>query len=138
MQHLIFKTAGQIYAIPTYNMTGIENIHEITPVPGQPEHVRGNVNFEGLVVPIIDFNLRLGKVRQEYNDYACILRFTIEGLQSGFIVEEVHEIVSIYANEIQPPPRNVLIGESNIVIGVARINGDLVLLLDSTALIHGT
>jgi len=136
-QYLTFKSGGQKYAISTYNISGIEPKQEIIPIIGQPYYVKGNADFSGIIVPIIDLNLRLGKEKQGYTDSSCIIAIRTGDTYAGFIADEANEIV--YIDEQRISRQSSLLPETvlQIVVGIADVDNELVLLLDSGAIVSG-
>jgi purine-binding chemotaxis protein CheW len=64
-QIMTFSCNDEVYAFDIKDITDIMEVPEITPVPKLPEFLLGVMNLRGQVVPVMDFNLRMGKPRQE-------------------------------------------------------------------------
>ena len=132
--YLLFVVDGQMYGIPSHNITGIQNIEKITAMPGSSYFVKGVINYVGTITPIIDLYLRFGKPERGYTEYACIILVDVDGSQKGFIAEEVSEVVSICKSQIIQPPTSVPESTRRFVNGVGNIDNNLILLLNSSAL----
>jgi purine-binding chemotaxis protein CheW len=132
--YLLFKVDGQMYGIPSNNITGIQNIEEITAMSGSSYFVKGVINYAGTITPIIDLYLRFGKPERGYTEYACIILVDVDGSQKGFIADEVSELVSICKSQIIQPPTSVSESTLRFVDAVGNIDNNLILLLNSSAL----
>lgn len=133
-QYLIFKSGKQSYGIHTENVTGIEKMQEVVWMPDLPYYAKGNVNFSGLIVPVIDLNLRLGRAEREHTASTCIIVIAVGDSQLGFIVDSVKEIVDISDEQISPPPSLTTREGKHIVMGVSAIGKEIIILLNSRAL----
>jgi len=66
--------------------------------------VEGVINLRGSVLPVIDLRLRLGMPRGERADRQRIMVFVIDGVRTGFIVDQVAEVLKIPKAAIEPAP----------------------------------
>ncbi len=133
-KYLTFVVENQIYGLSIQNVNGIIQMQEITPVPELPPHVKGVINMRGIVVPIIDVNLRFGKAEQTYNERTCIIILETEQGYVGIIVDAVREVMEIPPENISPRPA---LGTQNAsyINGIGRVGEKIVLLLDSKLLV---
>ena len=128
---LTFQAAGQHFGIAIRNVIEIQQLQPITPMPELPPYAKGIINMRGRVVPIIDLNARFGKPQQEYTERTCIIIVDIDSLYVGFLVDAVEEVRDIGREQISPPPAFAHdANTSSYIIGVARLERYMVLLLD--------
>ena len=66
-----------------------------------PEYIRGIINLRGLMVPILDLRLRLGK---EPRDNTLIIVLNIDGTEIGVLADSVDQMVDIPVAELLPVP----------------------------------
>lgn len=133
-KYLTFLVEGQTFGLSISNVNGIIQMQEITPMPELPPHVKGIINMRGMVVPIIDVNLRFGKEEQVYTERTCIIILETEKGQVGIIVGEVKEVLDIPAKDVSPRPAVASQG-SSYVNGIGKLGTKIVLLLDSGLLV---
>lgn len=57
---LVFTLDGQSYGLPLDAVERVVRMVEITPLPGAPPFIRGVINFQGEVIPVLDLRLRFG------------------------------------------------------------------------------
>ena len=93
-------------------------------------YIRGVIDLRGEVVPLIDIRLRLGKAETEYTERACVIVVRIEDKAVGFIVDGVDEVTDIDPQVISPPPKFSEDMANRFLIGLARLEDRIVLLLE--------
>ena len=133
-KHLIFRLASEDFGIRVAKVQEILGIMEITSIPQTPPSVKGVINLRGRVIPVVDLRLRLGFPAQAYAEQTCIVvvRTRPAGfdLLTGVVVDEVSEVVNILAEDIQDTPDFGTSIPSPYLLGMARINDRVRILLD--------
>jgi purine-binding chemotaxis protein CheW len=74
-------------------------------VPKAPSFVEGVINLRGSVLPVIDLRSRLGLKQVERTDRQRIMVFLISDVRTGFIVDQVAEVLKIPKAAIEPAPQ---------------------------------
>jgi len=125
------------YAVPIEQIREIRNFSEITNVPKAKKYVKGVMNLRGLIIPVIDIKKRLGfgdvDILNQSN-YKIIITDVRDSIY-GIIVDKVEKVLEISSKQIEPIPSNSF--ESHHYIkGVAKIQGQLIVLLDIIALLE--
>ena len=135
---LTFWLDGQLFGSSILHVEQIVSMMPITEVPEYPHYAKGIINIRGVIVPLIDLRLRLGKEETAYTDHTCIIICRIGEDQIGFIADSVDAVLTIKPEQISAPPQ---IGEeatNRYLIGIARIPSEdgsqekLVLCMDTT------
>ena len=139
-----FKLAGQLFGIEMKELTEIREWEDPTPVPGVPSFIKGVTNLRGTVVPVVGLAERLGWEPSQLHSRSCFLVVNVSGKQTGFLVDEVADIVPLADGKFQPAP-DIDIDEPGVIRGLAQLaargaeaedgdkserRGDMVLLLD--------
>lgn len=127
---LTFSVASQSFAIEVNNVIEIVGIQEITPVPQFPDYARGIINLRGQIIPVIDARLRFKKDSQAYNERTCIIIVEVKKTLTGFIVDEVEEVVDIDNSQITKAPSVANDEEGRYICAVAKRAGKVVLVVD--------
>ncbi|MEG0778286.1 MAG: chemotaxis protein CheW [Oscillospiraceae bacterium] len=133
-KYLTFWTDGQLFGVPIAHVVQIVGMQKITEVPEFPYFAKGIINFRGTIIPVLDVRLRLGKQETEYNERTCIIVTDISSSIVGFIVDEVDAVMPIDDSLISPPPQ-VSGGSEGFVTGVGKLEGRVVLLMDTRTLV---
>lgn len=135
-KYLTFYTEKQLFGISIRDVVQIVGLQDITEVPDYPHYAKGIINMRGVIIPLIDVRLRLNKPEAPYTDRTCIIVTSIRDHQFGFIVDEVDEVTDIEDDLISPPPMVSEDGANRYLIGVARHNSKIVLLIDTARLLR--
>lgn len=98
---LIFMTDGLKLGVDAEYVVEIINNHTITHLPMLPAYIRGIINLRGLMVPIVDLRLRLGK---EPRDNSLIIVLSIDGTELGLLVDSVDQMTDIPTEDLLPVP----------------------------------
>ncbi len=137
-QFVVFRLMDEEYGVPVEAVREIVRVpDQLTRVPRSPDFVEGVINLRGTVLPVIDQRRRFGLDEVERSDRQRIMVFTIDGRDTGFIVDSVSEVRRIATVAISPAPE--LSGErGRVVQGVANLHDQrrMILLLDMTCLVE--
>lgn len=129
-QLVIFELDTEYFGIDISMVEGINKMFEITKIPRAPVYMEGIVNLRGSVLPVIDLQKRFGMPAQERTKETRIVVANVDGVKIGMIVSAVSEVLTIEDSVIEPPPSMVSNTNSEFIIGVAKIDKRLVILLD--------
>lgn len=134
-KYLTFALADEEYGIGILKVREIIGLMEITAVPQTPSYVKGVINLRGRVIPVLELRLKFGMPTQEYTDRTCIIVVEVASsggtIQVGTLVDSVSEVLNIAAEEIEPPPSfGNSQGASNGILGMAKVKGDVKILLN--------
>lgn len=129
-KYLIFLSDGLMFGLEANSVVEIITSHAITLLPMVPTYVAGIINLRGLIVPIIDIRLRLGKPVQ---DDCCIIVINIYGTQVGILVDQVDRMVDVDDTTVLPVPKQT---EEKMICGMSSLpDGGTMLVLDCEVLI---
>ncbi len=135
-QYLTFRMADQKFGIPVSDVIQIIGIQEIISVPEYPTYAKGIIRLRDMIIPVIDLRVRFHKEAREYDDRTCIIVTTIMDEPFGLIADQVDAVLHITEDQISPPPQMTKEqSEYAYLAGVAMLEKDLVLLLDTQKVI---
>lgn len=134
-KYLTFFINGQCYGLAISLVMEIIGMQKIAEVPEFPHYAKGIINLRGLIVPLIDLNLRVGYEEQEYTNKTCVIVVNVEGIEIGLIVDAVDEVLDIDCSDINPPPKSAGEEADRFVKGVAVQPDKLVLLMSCEKII---
>jgi purine-binding chemotaxis protein CheW len=136
-QFVVFRLAGEEYGVPIDSVQEIVRVpDELTHVPKAASFMEGVVNLRGTVLPVVDQRRRFALAEAERNDRQRIMVLTIAGVRTGFIVDQVSEVLKIPRALIEPAP--VLSEEqARLIRRVANLEAQkqMILLLDPANLL---
>jgi purine-binding chemotaxis protein CheW len=105
-QVVIFRLDKEEFGAPIASVQEIVRVpEELIRVPQAPPFVEGVINLRGSVLPVIDLRLRLGLKQVERTDRQRIMVFLISDVRTGFIVDQVAEVLKIPKSAIEAAPQ---------------------------------
>ena len=136
---VVFRLDKEEFGVPISCVQEITRLpSELSQIPSAPTFIEGVVNLRGSVLPVIDLRLRLRMPKVERSNEQRILIFLIANLRTGFIVDQVAELLKISKSEIalSPPLSN---SHGRLLTRTANINRQkrMVQLLDPSQLVDG-
>jgi purine-binding chemotaxis protein CheW len=135
LQLVTFKLAGQKYAVDILKVQEINNIKEITTIPNAPPFLEGAINLRGKVIPVLNLGKKFGFDHTEINDLAKIVIMDIRGVIMGIIVDSVSDVLRIPRELVEPPPPVSSNISTKFISGIAKLDEELVILLDMDKLL---
>lgn len=133
-KYLVFHLGREHFGIRVVNVREIMGMLDITAVPHTPPYIKGVFNLRGKVVPVIDLRLRFQMPELEYGPRTCIIVVSLEikdeSVPMGLIVDGVAEVVNIAESDIEAPPDFGKELDTSYLLGIAKIRGEVRLLLD--------
>ncbi|NBC37413.1 chemotaxis protein CheW [Novosphingobium sp. FSY-8] len=139
-QFVVFRLINEEFGV------GIESVQEIVRVPEDvakiprtKDFIRGVMNLRGSVIPLIDQRARFGLPALEANDRQRIMVFRLGGVQTGFIVDSVSEVMRIRRDRIKPTPA-MSEGQRKVIRRVANLPEAkrMILLLDADRMLDAS
>jgi purine-binding chemotaxis protein CheW len=120
-QVVVFRLDKEEFGVPINSVQEIVRVpDELIHVPRAPAFVEGVINLRGSVLPVIDLRLRLGLPRVERSDNQRIMVFLIADVRTGFIVDQVAEVLKIPKAVIEPSP-NLSGGQGRLLSRMANM-----------------
>ncbi len=133
-QYLTFALAAEMFAIPILNIKEIIEYGQLTSVPMMPPFILGVINLRGSVVPVVDMSARFGRKPSAITRRTCIVIIEIEAdgekQDVGMMVDSVSEVLEIPRSEIEPPPSFGAKIRADFILGMGKIAGRFVIILD--------
>lgn len=124
----------EAYGIAVLKVREIIRMQKITPVPQMPEFVKGVINLRGHVIPVVDLRVKFG-LKAEFADRTCIVVVQVvlpsgPRVQMGLIVDSVEEVAHLNAQDIEPTPEFGTKLNTECLLGMAMVKGQVKTLLD--------
>ena len=133
-QYLTFFIRGEEYAVGILRVKEIIEYETVTRVPAVPPHVRGVINLRGAVLPVVDLAAKFGSPETDVTRTTCIVivetQLRDEIVVAGIMTDAVSEVVDLGADQIEPPPPFGTGVRVDFLVGMGKLDGRLVLILD--------
>jgi purine-binding chemotaxis protein CheW len=130
MQMLTFSLDNVSYGVNVHQVREVKNFEGVTPVPYAPPYVKGVTNLRGEVIPVIDLRRRFGMAAEKGIEDNGIMVIVQDKHPIGVMVDSVMEVLTLQKKDIESNPDSLIADKSQAVIGVAKHEKDLIILLD--------
>ncbi len=130
LQMVSFVLNEEEFGVDILKVQEIIRIVELTRVPNAPHFVEGVINLRGRIVPVIDLRKRFGLPQNEFDKNSRIVIVAVNNLVVGFLVDKVKEVLRVPKAVIEPPPEITSTIHTDYIIGVAKLDDRLLIVLD--------
>ncbi len=141
-RYLTFRLGGEVFALGILDITEIIEYRSLTEVPMMPPFIRGVLNLRGRVVPVVDLAARFGRPATEVARRTGIIIVETTagssgpdddeqtGQDFGIVVDAVNEVMHFGPDDIEPPPAFGAGIRSDFISGMAKRDGEFIIVLD--------
>jgi len=132
-QYVTFKLNNKEYGIDIKNVREITNFTEFTEIPNTLDFIAGLINIRGTVTPIIDLKKRFnldGDSKLEDKKEKRIIIINIRDKQVGFIIDDASSVITLSENQVDKPPAIISKVIKDFIVGVGKLEDELILILD--------
>lgn len=130
-QYVSFILDDEEYGIEVLLVQEIIRYQKPTKVPNANQVIRGVINFQGKVIPLIDMRAKFGLLTKEYDSFTVIIVLEVKGKTIGLIVDRVYDIVSLAHNDVQTADEDFIHDlKAEYLKGMGKIGDRLILLLE--------
>jgi purine-binding chemotaxis protein CheW len=97
--------------------------------------MKGVINLRDHIIPIIDLRQKFNMLPAPYTERTCIIVIEVKRDDnrvntSGIIVDGVSEVANIKEDQVEPPPTFSKDVDTRYILGMAKIDGEVKILLD--------
>lgn len=136
---LIFKLGQIEYGVHISQVVSIERMQaiSITPYPNRPPHVLGVSSLRSVVTPIVDIRAALTGESLQQTDITRIIIVNVYDKEIGLVVDAATDVLELppetidYTNLLESK-------DASYLLGVAKLENRLVILLDIEKLLDDT
>ena len=133
-KYLTFMLGEEEYGVEILKVQEIIRMQEITTLPRTPDFIRGIINLRGRLIPVIDLRRKFGMEGKDDTDKTCIVVVQVgEGdgtITMGITIDDVREVRDLLPEEIEEAPSFGTAVDIAFIIGIAKVDGRVKLLLD--------
>jgi purine-binding chemotaxis protein CheW len=127
-QFAVFRLQDKRFAIPLANILRVVRMVMVKPVPGAPQFLEGIINLAGQIVPVIDLRPLVGLPKRSVNLSDRLLIAKAGEHTLAIIADEVLQILSCQAGEVQLPP--VSIRQCTPIEAIIQQDSELIQVID--------
>jgi purine-binding chemotaxis protein CheW len=138
MQIVTFRIGGEFFAADVQAVERVLRYQPATPLPEVPPWVAGVLEYQQRVVPVIDLRVRFEVAGvSPTTDTRIIVFNTAAGWTAG-VVDAVLDVSAVERNRLEAPPPLLNGLSAEYLHGIARRDGQLVLLLNADRVLSST
>ena len=130
LQLVIFKLGNESFGVEIATVESIIKMQTITRLPQAPSFVEGIINLRGKILPVVDLRKRLNIDLTEITKDSRMVVVALAGSTVAMVVDQVNEVLRINDDIVEPPPAISQSVDSRFIEGIAKVNEDLVILLN--------
>lgn len=136
-QFCTFFLKDQFFGVPVQQVQEVIRFQEMTRVPLVPQVIRGLINLRGQIVMALDLRRRFGiNDRAESQLPMNVVVRTDDGPVS-FLVDEIGDVLEAEEESLERPPATLQGEARELVRGVYKLRGQLMLVLDTERAVRG-
>lgn len=133
-QFIVVKIGSEQYGIDISYIDNIVRLQKITRVPKAQSYFKGIINLRGEVVPVMSIRLKMGLEEDVFTNASRIIILKLEQGSLGIIVDEVKEVVTLGAEEIDKYTPDSKDEKSAFINGIGKHDDELISLLEINAI----
>lgn len=135
-QYCTFWLDRLLFGIDVQKVQEVLLYQEMTRVPLAPPIVRGLVNLRGQIVTALDLRQRIGlKARSNEKKPMNVVIRTPDGAVS-LLVDDIGDVIEVDISTLESPPEMMDGVSRELVDGVVKLKGKLLLILNTERAIH--
>jgi len=133
-RYLAFELASELFAIEVERVEVVLDSATITRVPKAPAHLRGVINYRGVVIPVADLRVRFGEAPSSTANGVSIVVLQIhygsENLTIGVLADKVHEVIDLDVSHIERAPKLGAKIDDALIAGIGQYGDRFIVILD--------
>ena len=130
LQLVTFDLGEESFAVDIHAVREINRLIELTRVPNSPPEIVGVINLRGKIFPVVDLRNKFGFPETAHDEHTRIIVLEFGGRETGFIVDRVHEVLRIDRSVLDPTPEVMSSVDADFIEGIAKLEGQLLIVLD--------
>ncbi|HFL1038425.1 TPA: chemotaxis protein [Listeria monocytogenes] len=134
LEIVTFTVGENLFCINVLKVKEIIHPLEVTPVPDSNPAIEGVSQVRGEIMPVVNL-ARVMKLPEIEPENTKFIITELNQMKIVFRVDEVHRIQRISWEQIEEP-KKLSIGLEELAVGIVKLDGNLVLLLDYEKIIY--
>lgn len=130
--YVTFELADQIFAVDVRSVREILDLQPISCLPNAPADLLGMIDVRGQGIAVVDLLSQLGLSHRDSGAEGRILVLEIDADSRkpiGVIADRVLSVITISDSDIEAAPATATRWNANAMIGIARVDGQLIMML---------
>lgn len=132
---VIFKIEEEEYATDIMQIERILDYTEPTKIPEAPPFIKGIIKYQEKILPVIDLKTRMHLTKRDESFDPKIIVVKNDNKYIGLIVDMVSEVIDISSQDVEETPEIIKGVLNKYVYGIVKLNGRIIILLDTEKII---
>lgn len=128
-----FHVSGLYFGVDVLSVQEVIRYQEMTRVPLASAMVSGLINLRGQIVTAIDLRRRLGLTDREPDQMPMNVVVRSDDGAVSLLVDEIGDVLEVDESTYERPPETLTGAAREVVRGVHKLKGTLLLVLDTAA-----
>jgi len=138
MQIVTFRVGGEFFAADVRAVERVLRFQAATPLPEVPAWIAGVLEYQQRIVPVIDLRVRFEQSNTSPSADTRIIVFNTSAGWTAGVVDAVLDVSTIERSRLEAPPPLLHGLSAEYLHGIARREGQLVLLLNANRVLSST
>ncbi len=134
-QYCTFTLDGLYFGVDVLKVQEVIRYQEMTRIPGAPAVVSGLINLRGQLVTALDLRQRLQLQQRPDGQLPMNVVVRTEEGATSLLVDEIGDVIELDDTTHERPPETIDAMTREVVRGVHKLEGRLLLVLDIERLI---
>jgi purine-binding chemotaxis protein CheW len=135
-QFCTFQLGDLYLGVEVLQVQEVLRYQEMTPIPLAPPMVRGLINLRGQIVTAIDLRRRVGLPPLPADRLPMNVVIRTGDSAVSLLVDEISDVVEVSDQAFEHTPENLRGVQRELIVGVYKLEGRLLLMLDTEKVIQ--
>ncbi|MEZ4331012.1 MAG: chemotaxis protein CheW [Myxococcota bacterium] len=126
-----FGVCGHLFGLEVEHVQEVIRFHEMARVPLACDQIEGLINLRGQIVTAIDLRRRFGLPPRDPGDLPMNVVLTPHHGSVSLLVDDIGDVLELDAQQLERPPATLDPAFQDLIRGVYKLDGRLLLVLDS-------
>ena len=127
---LTFTLGEESYGLDILKVQEIRGYEAPTRIANTPDFIKGVINLRGHIVPIIDLRVKLSLGEANFDASTVVIILNVLGRVVGVVVDAVSDVIALASEAIKPAPEFGSVLDTEYILGLATVEGRLLILID--------
>ena len=128
-QFVTMRIDGQLFGVAVTIVEDVLRPQRMTKAPLSPNIVVGSINLRGCIVTVVSVRTCLGLPSSGSDDYMLVV-VQHEGVSYSLKVDAIGDVLTLPIDDFEKNPSNLSEAWRNVSMGVYRLDGELLVVLD--------
>jgi purine-binding chemotaxis protein CheW len=130
-QYCTFYVNDVLFGVDVLNVQEVLRYQHMTEVPLAASEIRGLINLRGQIITAIDLRNRMKLPPREDDQKPMNVVIQTDGEVVSFLVDSIGDVLEVDDETFEPAPPTVDDSTRELVTGVYKLDGTLLMVLDS-------